>query len=387
MRPKTLDNWGCVSMAVLIVLLIVGIAAAENPFAKQSEPSPPEILASVRVGSSGGCSGTTFASDGEYAYVLSAGHCVRSNEAVVGQKVGICTVDGIVHPGEWIAIDKDKDLAIARYRKAAALALTPIPEATPLMDGSWVAVGFPATNGPNKKTVGNPTVITNTNVAAKRWSLDVKSGTFAGGDSGGGVFAGKNLVGVMTHGNTGGPIHAASHNQLREFVATVPSVANAMGLPDCPNGICEVCPKCGKVHGRGEHWTPKPNVPIVLPKEERQAGDKEAFKDVVATAKILDLERKLAALEARLAALEKKAGGDVAPLPPPEGIPGPVGPAGKPGVDGKDGVAGVNGKDGKPGVVTVILTDTNGREISRANEVQTGSVVRLTEKKTLAQGK
>lgn len=396
-------------MRIVLLVLVVGCSgfalAADvlNPFAinkvtpAANDTHNLQLLASVRVGRNGGCSGTSFAADESHVFLASAAHCVRNNEAVVGQKVAICTVDGKIHDGEWVAVDKERDIAIAKYPRASALAITPIPEDTPMMDGNWTAVGFPRDSGfnPNFKTVGRASIITNTNVAAKRWLLPLKSGIFSGGDSGGGIFSGPNLVGVMTHGHDGGPIQAASHNQLVEVVSRVPSVAKAMGIPNCPDGVCEVCPKCGKMHSK-LGWSPQPNTPIVLPKEVPRDG---TFPDKTSSAFIVALVNRVDDLESRLAKLEKAASNDVAPPPPlprdpppvpKEGAVGATGPRGEKGDAGERGPAGKDGaagRDGKSGVVTVVYTDANGHEISRANDVRPGSTVRLRETKALTKSK
>lgn len=84
-----------------------------------------------------------------------------------------------------------------------------------------------------------------------------------------------------------------------------------------------------------------------------------------------DLNRKLDALTQRLASLEavisKIPAGAVGPM-------GPSGPVGSPGSVGPNGPA---------GIVTVILIGPDGKELKRAEQVESGSVVRLNVTKLL----
>ena len=324
-----------------------------------------QMLASVRVGRGGGCSGTVFATDDDYAYVLSASHCVSA----IGNRVGIGTVDGITHDGEWIARDNDLDLSIARFPRVGTLAVTPISPAMPTRDGTWSAIGFPATSGPNFKSVGPADVVTNTNVATSRWSMRLLSGTFGGGDSGGGIFKGPHLIGVMTHGHEGHEVQGAAHNQLLTFVESVPAAAKAMAA-ECPDGKCEVCPKCGKVHPPKD-WKPQPNRPIVLPDKTPRDG---TFGDKDASTFIVELTKKIKALEDRVAALEAKKPDDAKQDAPPPPIPmkGEQGPRG---LTGEPGPAGRDGKDGKPGLITVVLKWADGKPIAEVPDVPSGKRV------------
>lgn len=325
-----------------------------------------QLLASVRVGASGGCSGTTFAADDRYAYVVAAGHCIRSGETAVGQKVGICTVDGKVHQAEWIAFDDHIDLAVARVPRAAALALTPIASAMPINDGSWTAIGFPRTVGPNFKTLGVASVSDRTRTA-NGWHLPVESGRFADGDSGGGVFDRDKLIGIITHSHRDGAIIAASHNQLVQFVSSVPAVAKSMGLPECPDGICKVCPKCGKIHAPADGWKPQPNVPIVLPRDGT-FPDRQSSAYLVELVKRVDRQDKLIAeLQAAVAALQVSRPGtpDVAPPPIPAPVPTPTPQRGETGPQGNEGPVGPPGPKPTPSelleiVERVVATNRDG---------------------------
>ena len=123
---------------------------------------------------------------------------------------------------------------------------------------------------------------------------------------------------------------------------TVPAAAKAMAA-DCPDGKCEVCPKCGKVHPPKD-WKPQPNKPIVLPDKTPRDG---SFPDRETSAIVVELTKRLKALEDRVAALEAKKPDekqpDAAPPPPQpipmRGEPGPRGLAGEPGPPGKDAPA------------------------------------------------
>lgn len=345
---------------VLFALVPLLWSSALPIFAEDAE-TPPEVLASVRVGEHGGCSGTIFAAGKEVAYGVSAAHC----GATIDQTFKIGFVDGSVGSARWRAVNHEKDLALFVCWAADILGHAPIPDAVP--DAKPFAVGFPHTAGPKLSEFQYVQSLTiNGNLPRSQFSL--VSGEFGPGSSGGGVFRGGVLTSVLTNGTDGGPAYGCLHSDLVDFVKDHAAVIrDGVPLVQCVNGQC---PK-----DKNGRWTPSPNIPIKLPKDG-------TFPDRESSKLIVDLSARLDALERQLAELTKPKA-DVPPPPGergpagPKGEPGPAGVAGAPGPPGRDGSDGRDGKDGKPGTITVILVAEDGREISRAENVQSGSVARL----------
>ena len=173
--------------------------------------SPARVLASVRIGQNGGCSGTIIHVNGDRAYGVSAAHCCSG----VGREFVIGNPDGTSAGARWMAINRQHDLAIFVTYSEHILAACPVAEKAPQQYTAVDACGYPSGHGPIYKRVtyrGDNRI----NGGMVRATFAVNEGLFAGGDSGGGVFAGGRLVGVMTHG--GGGMYAATHEQLIGFL-------------------------------------------------------------------------------------------------------------------------------------------------------------------------
>lgn len=181
-------------------------------------------LASVRIGSGGGCSGTIIAINGENAYGISAAHCSSG----VDKTFTFGNADGSEGVARWIARDRNIDLAIFMCWSKDVLAVAPVPEKfTPDWTRQIEAIGYPHTRGPKYKLLrynrthdhgetdhrGRSTGRT---MYSRYCFTNLGPGTFDDGDSGGGVFYdGSHLVGVMTHG---GRIHCASLPTIVAFI-------------------------------------------------------------------------------------------------------------------------------------------------------------------------
>lgn len=346
------------SPKLVLIALVPLLWSSALPIFAEDAATPPEVLASVRVGEHGGCSGTIIAVGSEVAYGVSAAHC----GATVDREFKIGFVDGSIGSARWKAVNQAKDLALFVCWSADVLGHTPIPDAVPTAQP--VAVGFPHTQGPKfseVKYLDAPTI----NGDLPRSRFAVVSGEFGPGSSGGGVFRDGVLTSVTTHGPDGGPAFGCLHSDLVTFVQSNAAVIReGVPLVQCVNGQC---PK-----DKNGRWTPSPNLPIKLPKDG-------TFPDRESSKLIVDLLSRVEKLEKQVAELTKPKP-DVPPPPGQEGPAGPAGPGGEkgpkgdPGPPGRDGV---NGKDGESGTITVKLLAEDGREISRADNVRPGSVARL----------
>lgn len=355
-----------------------------------------EVLASVRVGDGGGCSGTIIAAGKEVAYGISAVHC----GATIGHELKIGFVDGSIGSARWVAVDAKKDLALFVCWAADVLAVAPVADALPNDDP--IAIGFPNGAGPKLSKVAHANN-NGTNGSSPRAIFSLTAGEFGPGSSGGGIFRLGTLTSVTTNGWEGGPIHGCYHDDLIVFIKDHAAlIREGAPLVQCVDGKC---PK-----DKNGRWIPSPNTPIKLPKDGT-FPDRESSKIIVALAKRID------DLESRLAALEKGAKGDVAPPPPPfpdpnknaaadirdavdkwlssnmamlrgkDGVSGKDGQPGQNGQPGRDGQDGPAGRSGKDGTVSVILKWDNGDPIKTIAGLAPGSKVTVPLKKTISDAK
>lgn len=349
-----------------------------NPFAKQIslEVTPSEVLASVRVGGAG--SGTVIIRGETNAYVLSCHHVVGT----IDQEVALDNPDGSRTSGRVVATDPVSDLTLIRTWSTGVLGAVDVADR--LLPGTWTGCGYPRTQGPNYTKLEYRGLAT----SCGHEMFSVRSGYFAPGNSGGGLFSDGMLVGVTGHGDEASQtVHATAHGRVLAFLN-----ANCSKFTDkpCPDGNCPN-------QRRPNAWTPTPNVPIKLPRDG-------TFPDRESSKIIVELSKRLDALEAEVAGLKKQLAGDVPPPPGERGAAGDRGPKGDNATDaqvaaavakwveehgdkwlddhrehvrGPPGRDGSNGKDGKPGVITVILQAEDGQVLSRAENMQSGSVARL----------
>lgn len=269
------------SLAALSALTVAALPARAEPL--------PEVLASVRLGN-GSCSGTIIAIEDRAAYGLTAAHCCRR----VGDRQTVHFTDGTKSQATILARDPRVDLALFSLPADAPLGYAPVTkEPTP---GKHRAIGFPAGVGPNLKRLK---YVDNAVLSSQmgRWRFRVESGTFRGGDSGGGVFSdGPSLIGVITHGGRG--LLSARHDQIVAFLA-----GNQGRCPDCGQGA--------------DQWWLQPNVEVPSP-----GGEKPSQQIAQLTQQLQDLQaqidQRLTAIEESLADQECPDG--TCPLPEVDGV-------------------------------------------------------------------
>lgn len=288
------------------------------------EASPDRVLASVRIGAGGGCSGTIVQIDAErgLAWGISASHCCSG----INNEFSFGNPDGSTGKARWLARDASLDLALFLANADDVLAAAGVPdEGVPDFSLTPEGVGYPSGRGPKWKRysyvrTGSHYEAGTSRLFQNRYLFQNKGpGTFSGGDSGGGVFYdGDWLIGVSTHG---GP-HAASLPQIRQFLSTHRRLFRGV----------DPCRRCPDGHCRQPGWRPEPNVPIKPPPPERPGwGDRDRTREIV------DLQKRLDALESQK------------PSPGIPGEPGPKGDRGEPGTPGIAGKDGRDGRDGEPG--------------------------------------
>ncbi len=354
------------SLPIGAVLLALWLGCAS------SLAGEPPVGASVRMvnGSTSQCSGTVFSKGENHAVAIGAAHCFAGR---IGGEFDV-RVGGKEAKATLIAHDAAKDLALWKLPASVVTEVAELPDEQP--QGPLTAIGYPQRSMTEK--VKKLKYRDQYDEGGRfQWRCEVLEGTFEGGDSGGGVFMDGRLAGVI-HGKevrnqnceTGQCrlvtyLHAVCYSDVRAFVD-----ANKEKWADCvsPTG-CKNCPP-----------PPKDLADVTPPKDG-------TFPDRESTQIILALIKRVEALEKKLS--EKP---DAPAVP---GLPGETGPKGEPGTAGKDGAAGPagrDGKDGKDGVagpagpvgrITVVLIGPDGKEISRASDVVSGSVARLQVKQSL----
>jgi hypothetical protein len=370
-----------------------------------ADVSPPEVLASMRVGAWGGCSGITVAVDDKAGFALTNAHCCQK----VGDKVGLCFVDGRIVNGIFIAEDETVDLALIWFPIEYVLAVTPLHE-RPRQAGEWIGVGYPASSGPNVKQLKYTRVGQNDR-GMSRWVFAVKSGLFWSGDSGGGIVQDHRLAAITSDGHNGGPdvgwAYACPQPEIAKFLDThLPEPAKQRTREVCKDGG-GYCPVTPNPQQDTKTWKPSPNVEIKLPERTHKPGDgwqnDSTLTDRKATELIAALIGRCEKLEQRVAALEGPngllgPGRDALPPPPvlqptDKEISAAVtkwleaNQAKIQGIDGRDGKDGTNGKAGEPGVVTINLQWSGGAPIKRLPDLKSGSEVDVKLKKEISEPK
>ena len=222
----------------------------------------------------GGCSGTLVHRALGHTYGVSAAHC--SGKA--GTEVYVILQSGSRVKGSWVAADAKTDLALFKI-PSSGQSLARVVAAPPVIK-SVTAYGR---HGPKQLKATGPREIRDTTSKQMfmRRGYKVSGGKYRDGDSGAGVYAGGNLIGVASHGKDDKELFSSSHAPLVAFL---------------------------KEH---KAFGPRP--------EGSDWGDKDRTRE------ILELKRRLAELE------------------PSQGKTGPAGPAGPAGGRGDTGPAGPPG--------------------------------------------
>ncbi len=377
------------------LLLVSGMALAAG-LASHAEAGEPPIGASMRVTNGGtSCSGTVFSVGSEHAAAIGAAHCFSGRiggefDVLIGQQTVKATL---------IAVDKGKDLALWKLPASAVIEVAEFPDEQP--QGPMTAIGYPAgvATAHVKKLKFRDQHEQGTRYD---WQCEVVDGRFEGGDSGGGVFLDGRLAGVI-HGKETKLVcqprstcrlvtylHCVCFRDVREFVDS-----NAALIADC---------RGGQVPALAEGTPPPPSDKIY---DGKGARPKDLGSDKCMAAEIDRLRHELAELR-KLIELKPD---------PPAPVPGAKGERGanatdeqvaaavekwiaanaerligehadkirgSAGANGAPGLKGEPGSPGKPGAsgrITVILMDAAGKEVSRAENLDAGSTVKLNVKR------
>ncbi len=273
-EETAMKNWwkyACtISIVISFVLCILTFFLVVHSFAKQELNSPrlptsgtvqkssASVLASVNIynGSIQG-SGTIISKGPTKALLLSAAHNFQNE---VGSRFWVYYVDGTYTVGTLIAIDHQRDLAVAWVPSETIIDRSHIPSKIS-QQGILSGVGYTGGQGPNYRELSfNNCVVNHYNKSM--WNFSVVKGPFWDGDSGGGVFADDALIGVTVerdkYRNQCNRLYSISHQEILNFLNE-----NKSQLKDCGDYMQSSPVQVAKINSPPS-WSPKPNVPIFL---------------------------------------------------------------------------------------------------------------------------
>lgn len=288
-EEKAMTKWwksaGIGAFAALATCLLVLVASLSSnratsrlpeaptkvPVSGLVQQTQPHVLASVNLynGTLQG-SGTIISKGEKSAALLSAAHNFKG---VIGGEFWVYYPDGTYTKAALLAVDRERDLALAAVDASTVLGHAYIPQK--VVDGEISGVGYTGGEGPNyRKLVYNRAYYN----SAKRymWEFGVESGPFWNGDSGSGVFIDSALVGVTSQrdaltyvGNNTYQrrLYACSHDEILRFLA-----ANKDKLADCGDYFAAPAVQVAGADAP-PLWVPRPNVPITVGRTDRLIAD------------------------------------------------------------------------------------------------------------------
>ena len=271
--------------AVLIWLLMTATAMAQG-----------YVDASVNLH---GGSGTIIVRGSRHAAGLSAADVCSK----VGEEFRFTCSDGKRWGnGRWLAKDDRTDLALFTCWTKDTLAAAPVRSTRP--PGDVTGCGFPGGNGPERLTLSAKDAEKITDAGgdeikvAKRDAFAISKGHFAGGNSGGGVFAAGSLISVMSHGRDDEMVYGASHADVMSFLvesqplAKEPLVDQSKGWGDRDRtgqilalwkAIKEIQQKAGPAGPRGPAGPPGATGteadPVVIQKMQQEIDEQRKLID------------------------------------------------------------------------------------------------------------
>ena len=249
------------------------------------------VQAVVQIDSGG--SGVIVRVGKKKAFGISCGHVAGRT----GQKSGFTNHDGSRGILTWEARDKKNELSLFSTSSGSVRGVVPV--VTRDTSGPVTAAGYTGATGRLCQKwlspIKNPRKLSNVSVDRSQFVYDHGDG-FGSGDSGGAVFAGSRVFGIISHGDDDDTeVYSSTAKQLRAFVAD-----NKKILSEAPESTDEESLK-----SMARWW-----------------GDKDRSEQII-----------------RLWAKVNKSAAT-----------GPVGPSGPPGPAGPAGVAGMTGPPGPVGV-------------------------------------
>lgn len=301
-------------MKPLLALLLCLIAAPA--FAQVDAPNS-HLWASVRISNGGTGSGTIISPDG---FGVTCGHLFRG---VIGGKFQVHFADGGQCEGTLLyhRLGADQDIALFSVPRDQVRGYTPVADNPPA--GEVRAVGYPGGQGPTlvqSAYVGNYP-------GRDKWRF---AQYINNGQSGGGIFQGQYLVGVMVEKNRG------VQGEPGDLCTAVPlpTIIRALEAQCGPDG-------CSPGGSLGRIFSPRPNVPLGSPpRGNGQIPPAAPRDDLPGPEPLVPVPSKPAPVDdSRLDKIERLLA-EIAARKPEAGPPGPPGergPVGPPGPQGEPG--------------------------------------------------
>lgn len=320
--------------ALAFLLCLVAVPA----FAQVDAPNS-HLWASVRISNGGMGSGTIISPDG---FGVTCGHLFRGT---IGGKFTVAFADGGECQGTLLyhRLGNDQDIALFSIPKEQVRGYCPVAEHPP--NGDVRAVGYPGGEGPKlviSSFVGHYP-------GRDKWQF---AQYINNGQSGGGIFQGPYLVGVMVEKNRGGQ---GEPGDICNAVP-LPTIVKALEAQCGPNG-------CSPGGALGRIFTPSPNVPLGNPpRGNGQIPPPAPRSDGIPPVDINDLP------------------GPEPATPDPflghkRTTPGPVGPAGPKGDKGDKGDPGKDGKsadEARIAKIEALLIELAQRKAEKGDKGDTG---------------
>lgn len=258
-------------------------------------------LASVRVGTGGGASGTIlFVGDwkgDECGFGVSVAHAgyTKNDTFAVG------FVDGSEAVGRCVDVDTASDLMLFVVESESVIGVAPLSDEQGEPGDYSFGLGYPSLVGPKEKRVSllGRTQI-NGGIVRTHWQSSAPG--ISPGDSGGGLFLEDSLVGVISHRDDDGSIaYGCTQPQLVAFMRR-----NRDKFSGCENGQCQP-------RGPRDPWWLQPNVDVEVPRLPRRTDPNDIEKprrpDINGPLEqkkaIAELQVEVKALLERVAELEK----------------------------------------------------------------------------------
>ncbi len=261
---------GVSSIITLVFLLALSLVASKPEPSEMRMPAsgrltetPNSVLSSVILfnGDTQG-SGTVISRGEKYAAILSNAHNFEGN---IGQKHWVYFADGTYTEAKLIAYDKKRDLAVSQVDQETVLGHSYVPDK--MEPGPITSVGYGEAQGPTFQKVSYKSSLReNENIL---WKFGSTNKAIRAGYSGGGVFQGDALIGVMSQrdvysskgkvfeqGLSRQESYAVSWYDIKEFLSKHETV-----LREC--GDWRQQPQVLTADNQPPLWVPSPNVPVV----------------------------------------------------------------------------------------------------------------------------
>ncbi len=277
-EAETMKWWklACLGLGFLVVVILTTMFVTsmmsrsyEPPRIQTSgtfQQTPNSVLASVMIRhGKAQASGTIVSKGDSKAALLTAAHPFKNDKP--GARFWVYYPDGTYTIATLVCADYERDLAIATVASNTILGHAYIPDSLP--KDEYTAVGYTNGQGPNFKNINYSGYIATKN---KLWVMDVKTGSYGNGGSGGGVFSGNALIGVAVERDASYIQNGLVYTTPRMYVVPHETVISFLYIYKDLLGEAGEWTTPPETYGGDETrpplWKPNSNIPIFLPDPE-----------------------------------------------------------------------------------------------------------------------